>query len=308
LAEPTVSVLLPVHNGAAYLRTALDSALAQEGVAFEVLVVDDGSTDDSVAVAESLDDPRVVVVRKPNGGISSALNRGADEARGRYLARLDADDACLPDRFRLQARLLDSDPGLVIVGSAFDVIDADGATVDHRIVPLSDLALRASVLTQSPYCHGSVMMRRTAFEAAGRYRTEAEPGEDFDLWARLAALGSFGALAESLYAYRQHPGQISAYREAAQEASARRLRPYLDALPLPDTDRRALREDLAAHAAVSAGHAALWRHALREAALVWVRRGERRLGLTAASVAAEPAGGLPRFVGRFGKALLTSVR
>jgi glycosyltransferase involved in cell wall biosynthesis len=308
VTEPTVSVLLPVHNGAAYLRTALESALAQQGVEFEVLVVDDGSTDDSASVAESYDDPRVVVVRKPNGGISSALNRGADEARGRYLARLDADDACLPDRFVRQAALLDSDPNLVIVGSAFDVIDADGATVDHRIVPLSDLALRASVLTQSPYCHGSVMMRRTAFEAAGRYRTEAEPGEDFDLWARLAALGSFGAVVESLYAYRRHPDQISAFHETAQEASARRLRPYLDALPVPSVDRAALRADLAAHAAVSPGHAALWRHALREAALVWVRRGERRLGLAAASVAAEPVGGLPRFAGRLGKALLTSVR
>jgi glycosyltransferase involved in cell wall biosynthesis len=308
VAEPTVSVLLPVHDGRAYLPVALDSVLAQEGVAFEVLLVDDGSTDGSAELAESYGDPRVVVIRQPNGGISAALNRGADEARGVYLARLDADDACLPGRFRAQAALLDADPEVVIVGSAFDVVDAGGAVLDRRVVPLSDLALRAQVLERSPYCHGSVLMRRTAFEAAGRYRTAAEPGEDFDLWARLAAQGKFAATAESLYAYHQHPGQISAHREAAQEASARRLRPLLDALPVPPLDRAALRADLAAHAAVSPEHAAVWRQALREAALVWTRRGERRLGLAAASLAAEPGGGLPRYAGRYGKAVLTSLR
>ena len=300
VAGPDVSVLVPVFDGAAYVGAALRSVLAQEGVAFEVVVCDDGSTDDSVAVVESFADPRVVVVRQANAGIAAALNAAAARARGRYLARLDADDLCRPGRLRAQAAVLDADAACVLVASDFEVVDAAGIVTGRRAVPVSDLALRARLLVQSPVAHGSVLLRRAAFERAGGYRSAAEPAEDYDLWVRLAALGTFASVPEPLYAHRAHAGQVSARRAAAQAARARESAALARrTLAPPALTRRLLAADRARHTALSPAHAEVWRAAVREAALAWLRDGHRRTGLAAAAATRLDA----RYAARVAKAL-----
>ena len=307
MAGPDISVLVPLYDGADFVAEALRSALAQEGVSFEVVVVDDGSTDDSAAIVAAFADQRVVLVRQANAGIAAALNAAAARARGRYLARLDADDLCRPGRLRAQSAVLDRDPGCVLVASDFEVVDARGRLLDRRAVPVSDLALKARLLVQSPVAHGSVLLRRDAFERAGGYRTGAEPAEDYDLWVRLAPLGTFRSVPEPLYAYREHGGQVSATQAGAQAAVARRCAAAAQAtLPVPAVFAGALARDRDAHDVLSPAHGEVWRAALREAALVWLRRPGCRGAGAAAARAAASGPGLPRYAARIAKAVAVS--
>lgn len=210
---PRVCVLVAVYNGMPYVAEAIGSVLRQSFKDFELLVVDDASTDDTAAILEQFRrlDPRVRVLRMPaNSGPALAANRGLAEVRAPLLARLDADDVCRPERLARQVEAFDRQADLVLLGSAFDYIDAAGRTVGEGKPPLDDAALQAALMEGMPFCHPSVMMRTDALRSLGGYRQVLNPyGLDYDLCLRMAELGKVGNLPQRLVGYRIHAGQIT---------------------------------------------------------------------------------------------------
>lgn len=210
--EPLVSVVMPAHNAAPFLREAIESVLAQTYPYFELLVIDDGSTDDTRAVAAAIGegDPRLRVLAQPHGGIAASRNAGLKIARGQYLAWLDADDLCMPGRLEAQVAALEADPGLVIVGSAFYAIDDSESQPAIQPMPETDSAIRWHCLFHTPFVQSSVMLRLEAVRSRGlAYDPALPPVEDYDLWSRLLRHGRGRNLPQPLVRYRLHPAQAS---------------------------------------------------------------------------------------------------
>jgi hypothetical protein len=206
----TVSIILPVYNGAATLAAAIDSILSQTYPDFELVIVDDGSTDDTPAVLAGISDTRLKTIRQPNAGLPAALNRGISLASGTYLARQDHDDLSHPDRLAMQVAYMQAHPDCVLLGARAE-IRRDGVVVGRHDHPLSDAALRFDLLFDNPFVHSSVMMRADAVRAEGGYKIDParrEP-EDYELWLRLAARGAIANLADTLVIYNEVPGSIS---------------------------------------------------------------------------------------------------
>ena len=211
---PTISVILPVRNGAATLEKAVESVLAQSFTDFELLIVDDGSTDGSRAVANDfiLQDDRVAVIPCDGSGLVDALNTGLKRSWSPYVARMDADDVSLPDRFALQLDLLRSDPALGIVGCKVERLGCDEAPgMDLYVRWLNSLIdpgeIRAKRYVESPIAHPTVLGRREAF--APFYRDMGWP-EDYDLWLRVLRAGfEIAKVPEVLLQWRDEPNRLS---------------------------------------------------------------------------------------------------
>jgi glycosyltransferase involved in cell wall biosynthesis len=223
--DPIVSVVMAVRDGAAFLAEAVDSVRAQSLADLELVVVDDGSTDATPEILADLagQDERIRVLRQPGAGLSPALNRACSEARGRYLARLDADDVALAERLTLQTEFLEDHPDVVVLGGGGIFIDDDGAEFGSAAYP-SDAAEIADMLAsgRSPVMHPAATIRAAAFRATSGYRPAMEVAQDYDLWLRLADDGGITNLAQPVLRYRFHRNQISTgnLRRTATEVRA----------------------------------------------------------------------------------------
>jgi hypothetical protein len=185
--------------------------LAQTGVSREFICIDDDSTDATwrVLTGYAARNADMQVHRATGSGISEALNQGIALACGRYIARMDADDICLPGRLAVQAHHLDRHPELGVLGTQACAIDTDGTPGRRLRVPVGSDRVRTALETSSPLIHPTVMMRRDVVLAAGGYRKLFDGAEDYDLWLRIAALAQFDNLPQSLLLYRCHQGQQS---------------------------------------------------------------------------------------------------
>ena len=224
-AAPLVSVLLAVSNGERYLRAALASILRQTVSDLELVVVDDGSTDGTGNILAAIDDPRLRVLRNEERvGLAASLNRGLDDARGRYVARLDADDVALPRRLERQLQRMVSGSSIAVAGSAVLDIDASGRPEALHVMPSGPEAVRWAALFGSPFFHPSVLVEREVLERHGlRYDPEYLESEDYDLWARLLRHAEGDNLAEPLVLYRVHPAQASQARVGLQRSFQERV-------------------------------------------------------------------------------------
>ncbi len=225
MTAPRLSVLMTVFNAGAFLGPAMDSVLAQDFGDFEFVIVDDGSTDGSVARMRSVSDPRIrLYVNERNLGQTPSLNIGLRLCRGAYIARLDADDLCLPGRFRRQVAFLDAHPDIGIVGGSVRTIDADGRMMERSPLPTDDDALRWLSMTRNPFHHPSVTLRRDLIERTGHYFDEQYgANQDYDLWDRLLAHTRIANLADDVLAYRVHGNNISVLRLGEQQAMSLRF-------------------------------------------------------------------------------------
>ncbi len=216
---PLVTVLLPVRDGGAFVAEAIGSILAQTFDALELLVVDDGSGDATPAIVGGFaaQDRRVRVLTQSPLGLVAALNRGLAEARGAYVARIDADDVAMPERLARQAAALDAHESVAAVGSACHVIDRAGAVQGHRYPPTEPEAIRSALRRGNCMLHPTMMLRRAAVLKAGAYRAAFRLAEDFDLWLRLSEHHDLMNLPECLVGYRWH-GDQSYWREIEQRA------------------------------------------------------------------------------------------
>lgn len=218
-----LSVVMAVFNGAARLRRTLDSILGQSESDFELIVVDDGSTDATPAILREYGDARVRVLRQENRGLTRALIAGCAEARADVIARHDCGDVSLPDRFRKQFAALTGDVVLVSCAARFTgpegetlyTTAADGDAVRRSL--LEDPVERIRALPH----HGTAMFRRDAYLAAGGYREEFRYAQDVDLWIRIAARGRVVVLDEILYEATYETSAISASRREDQFELAR---------------------------------------------------------------------------------------
>jgi len=224
-----ISVVLPVYNGADVIAETIDSILAQTDRDFELIVVDDGSTDETprIIAGYASRDERIRILTQSNAGITRALIAGCAAARGEYVARQDAGDVSAPARFEKQRAALDANPSLMLVScwTAFvgpelePLWIARGTGKSARPVDARDLSQRYCVI-DGPTSHPSAMFPRDAYERAGGYRAAFYYGQDWDLWYRLLDLGKFQMIEEVLYTARVTPGSISASAKTAQEELA----------------------------------------------------------------------------------------
>lgn len=206
--SPLVSVVMPAYNARRYVAEAVESVLAQTFADFEFLIVDDGSTDDTAAILKEFAarDRRIEVITQPNGGVGAALNAGLARARGRYIARMDSDDICLPLRFEKQVEYLERTPDCVLVGSRVMIIDSDGTSLfEMDSVQLAHEKID-ELLMQARWSivHPSIMMRTEIVRRVGGYNNDLVPVEDHDLFLRLAEVGKLANLPEVLLKYRKH--------------------------------------------------------------------------------------------------------
>jgi glycosyltransferase involved in cell wall biosynthesis len=221
---PAISVIMPVYNAERYLAEALDSLLAQTFRDFEVILIDDGSTDDTVAILDrySARDERIRLIRRPNTGLTKALNECLKLARGEFVARMDADDVCAPARLEKQVAYLRNHPDVVLLGGAYELIDGGGRFLRRVIQPQDDVTLQQICLTgRNPMCHPLAMMRREAILKAGGYDESYLVAQDLDLWLRLGEVGKLANLPDVLLQYRQHEDSVS---ERKQELQVRNMR------------------------------------------------------------------------------------
>jgi glycosyltransferase involved in cell wall biosynthesis len=215
---------MPVRNGARWLSEAIESVIAQSRPDWELIAIDDGSTDDTPGVlgeyAER--DERIRVVRQESLGLVSALNRGLAEVRGPLLARLDADDRALPERLDHQVHHLAAHPEIGLLGSWAQEIDEYGNR-RGRLQPatLPD-ELSRILLEANPLVHSSVMLRTDLARRLGGFRPAFRAAEDYDLWLRLAENAKVANLPEILVEYRWHGGNVTS-RDAIRQAFSVRL-------------------------------------------------------------------------------------
>jgi hypothetical protein len=220
--DPVVSVVLPVWNGERFLAEAVESVLSQTLDSFELLLVDDGSTDATSDIAHvfTCRDPRVRVIHIDRRGIAHALNAGIEQARGRYVARMDADDISCPSRLQKQIAYLDANPDCVAVGSAVSVIDEAGEHVGTRTFPEHHDGITNKLISgwSNAIAHPTVVMRREALLAVGGYRPDRVPSEDLDLWIRLSAIGKLANVNDQLLRYRRHTETVG-LRDSDQQCA-----------------------------------------------------------------------------------------
>jgi glycosyltransferase involved in cell wall biosynthesis len=204
---------MSVYNGMPYLPAAMDSLMAQSFGDFELVVVNDGSKDDSEAVlrryAEA--DPRVRLISRSNKGLIASLNEAAAASRAPLLARMDADDVCHPNRFARQVQAMQARPDVVALGTWMRLIDSAGrVTLPPGQPPVGAAGMQRAFRRGTGFIgHPTLMMRRQAFEAVGRYRSAYRHAEDLDLFYRLTFVGTVDNLPEHLLDYRTHGENVS---------------------------------------------------------------------------------------------------
>jgi hypothetical protein len=222
---PTVSVLLPVRNGARFLALALDSLIGQANISHEIIAIDDGSRDETPTILRryaALHDGLRIVAGQGDG-LSHALNLGLVHARGRYIARMDADDIALPGRFAAQCHYLDRHPAIGVLGTQALRIDPAGIRSGQIRVPTGPRRVRAALGISCALIHPTVMLRRKPLLAVGGYRPQLDGAEDYDLWLRLSEITELDNLREPWLLWRQHNSQVStryALRQARRAALA----------------------------------------------------------------------------------------
>ena len=231
---PRVSVILPAYNARSWIYGAVSSILRQTYRDWELIVCDDGSTDDTADKVERLcaADRRLKLIRTSHAGIVSALNAAISSSSGEFLARMDADDLCHPLRLQLQVELLDNHPDVWLASCLVRCFP-------RRTLPegmeryeqwLNSLILHEDIerdfFVESPFAHPSVMMRRTAFETAGGYQNVPWP-EDYDLWMRMRLHGArFAKVPQLLFYWRDHRQRLTRTQERYSMRAFRALKTY----------------------------------------------------------------------------------
>lgn len=209
MSKPVVSLVMPVYNGEKHLREAIESILRQTFTDFELLVVDDASTDNTPSIIREYADvdPRVVYLKNRNGkGIAGGLNTGLQTAQGKFIARADADDINRPERLEEQVRFLQEHPEIVLVGGGYAPFNENGHRLDI-FHPMKSMEIAWKYLSDSFFCHPTVMFRREVYEQLGGYPDVK--AEDFAYFSRIVHKYRCWNLPKILIDYREHGSNLS---------------------------------------------------------------------------------------------------
>jgi glycosyltransferase involved in cell wall biosynthesis len=204
--RPKITVLMPVYNGETYLREAIESILAQSFRDFEFLIINDGSTDQSVSIIKSYYDPRIRQIdNDQNMGLVNTLNKGLLIAQGEYIARMDCDDISMPDRLKKQVEYMERHPNVGVCGTWIEWYGEEYVFE----YPTDDRGIKEAMLSYCALAHPAVMFGPSLLKTKKIYYNSAfEHIEDYELWSRLAPITTFVNIPEMLLKYRIHPGQI----------------------------------------------------------------------------------------------------
>lgn len=222
MQTPRISVIMPAYNSELYIAQAIDSILQQTYTDFELIILNDGSTDKTPEIIQKYadSDKRIVFVNnRENRGLITVLNQGLDMARGEYIARMDSDDISMPERFAKQVAYLDSNPDVGVLGTlihGFDKLNAPGIQIP--IVTVFDL------LEKNYIAHPTVMMRKSLFDKYNlRYNPDYIHCEDMELWSRMIFLTKIHNIMETLLMYRITGKNISIVNKQSQKETAKRI-------------------------------------------------------------------------------------
>lgn len=198
---PSISVIMSVYNGEKYLKESIESVLMQDFGDFEFIIINDGSTDKSLDIIKSFNDSRIRIFSRKNRGLIYSLNEGIENASGYYIARMDADDVCLPNRFSYQLKAFET--GVGMVGSWAIKINNHGnklGIMDYP--PISNSSIKKFFIKHNPFIHSSVMIKKSVLKEVGLYDCNFKYAEDYELWSRV--LHKFKAIniSEPLIKYR----------------------------------------------------------------------------------------------------------
>ncbi len=215
---PLVSVLLPVYNCEKYVFEAVQSILNQTYSHFELLIIDDCSTDTTLQICKSFNDDKIIIIEKEkNSGYTNSLNYGLSVAKGKYIARMDGDDISLPTRFERQVAFMEVNEDVVVCGTLFSVIGSEIVSQG----PERNDEIQMKFISHDCIGHPTVMIRKAVLlDNNIIYDTAKEPAEDFDLWVRLFSYGKLHNLQEALLKYRVHDNQISNIQALRQQKIA----------------------------------------------------------------------------------------
>jgi glycosyltransferase involved in cell wall biosynthesis len=204
-SNPLVSIVIPVHNGEKYIKEAIDSCLKQTYPTLEIIVVDDKSTDNTLNILreyEQVDSKiKVLAVEKQNG-LGNVINIGIRESKGKYIARMDADDVMYPHRIEKQVEYLENNPNCVAVGGQIDIIDENSNVIGHRKYAIEDKDIKKNRFLFQPFAHPAVTLRKSKLEEIGLYPEDMWKVEDVKLFLILSTKGEFHNLEDTVLKYR----------------------------------------------------------------------------------------------------------
>jgi glycosyltransferase involved in cell wall biosynthesis len=228
--SPLVSILLPVYNGAEHINDTIQSILEQSYTNFEFIIINDGSTDNTEQIIKSYSDLRIIYIKnQKNLKLISSLNKGIKLAKGKYIARIDADDIALPNRFEKQIKFLENNIEYGIVGSFAETF---GIEKKKLTFVQEDLDIRCAFLTHNPFVHSSVMIRSQILtENQLNFDSNQLHVEDYALWLKILNYSKGKILPEILIKYRIHKNQISIVHNRTQEINTKKIqKDYLKSL------------------------------------------------------------------------------
>jgi len=204
--EPRISVIMSVYNGESYLREAMESILNQTFADFEFIIVNDASTDTSLKIIQSYDDERIKVINnEKNIGLTKSLNIAIEQAQGEFIARQDADDISLPNRFEEQLRYFEQHPEVALLGTSIYIIDENGKILGKRALSVDP---SKNFFQGSWFAHGSAMFKNKVVHALGGYNELFRYCQDYELWLRIAKDYQVRGLAQRLYKLRFHDENV----------------------------------------------------------------------------------------------------
>ncbi len=203
--EKNISVLMPAYNADKYIGTAIQSILNQTYKSFELIIIDDCSSDNTWNIIQKFckNDKRIIAYKNnSNINISKSLNIGLGFAKGKYIIRMDADDLSYPDRIEKQYMFMEKNPNIILSGSAMEVCDSELKTIAIKKFYLTDKEIRKNLLRCCPFSHPSIIFRTEIAKKAGEYNININTAQDYEFYFRMGLYGQFANIAEPLIKYR----------------------------------------------------------------------------------------------------------
>lgn len=201
-SNPLVSIVIPVHNGEKYIKESIDSCLNQTYNNIEIIVVDDKSEDRTLEILKEYGQKLTVIPVEKQNGLGNVINIGIRESKGKYIARMDADDIMYPTRIEKQVQYLESNPNCVAVGGQIDIIDENSNITSHREYAIEDRDIKKNRFLFQPFAHPAVTLRKSTIESIGLYPENIWKVEDVKFFLILSTKGEFHNLKDTVLKYR----------------------------------------------------------------------------------------------------------